>query len=313
MFKNVIGIDWIHLKIKITHEANLISNGVTIHLNQDLDYNTATHNFKPMILRSSYEDTLWVKPNTSGSIEISGNFYKWLNHQNITGSNDLIGLVVNVVNQLMTMSLGLNPTEQELNDIKKGRFRLYRVDINKALLFDSKQEALNYLSHIKENATYPYKAKTIESNGAYFGKRSKRWNLKFYHKGNEVRSHKKAGFLISDELLAYADLMIRTEIKINSKQLTEWELLFGYQWHENIGEILISKKLQALQLPEIKKQVIDNEQIKNKAHRKFYSLWKSGEYELYYSQSTIYRMKNVFLKEYSISINTLKTINQESK
>jgi hypothetical protein len=65
--------------------------------------------------------------------------------------------------------MGIEPTEQELKDLQDGKFRLFRVDVNKAILFDSKVAALDYLEHLKSAASYPYRKKTIYSNGVYFG------------------------------------------------------------------------------------------------------------------------------------------------
>ena len=219
MTKNLINIDWIHVSVAVKHDPQLISRGIVVHLDNQWNMATAVHHYKAQTLRSSFENTLWIKPSTTGSIEISGNFYKFLNHHNVTGTNDLVGLVTDLIQHLATLEIGIQPTEEELKDIQDGKFRLFRVDVNKAILFESKVAALDYLEHLKNTASYPYRKKTIYSNGVYFGMRSKRWCLKFYHKGTEVQVHKNGEYHLDDEIKALADLMVRAEMRINSQQL----------------------------------------------------------------------------------------------
>lgn len=306
MAENLINIDWIHALIKVNHDPKLISRGIVLHLNNEWDVKSATHHYKPQILRSSYENTLWIKPHTTGSIEISGNFYKFLNHHNVTGRSDLIGLVTDLVKHLSSLDIGINPKDSELNDLEQGRFRLFRVDVNKANLFKSKDEALDYLNHLKKSASYPYRDKTIYSNGVYFGMKSKRWSLKFYHKGTEVLAHRKDQYPISDEIMALADLMVRAEIRINAPQLKDWDLMFGHQWQVGNAEGLLDSILKKMILPN--KQITTTDEVKSAIDRKFYKSWVEGEAEIYYSTRTIQRYKNKFLKQYGINIQQPTTI-----
>ena len=306
MTKNLINIDWIHVSIAVKHDPQLISRGIVLHLNNEWDIASAVHHYKPQTLRSSYENTLWIKPSTTGSIEISGNFYKFLNHHNVTGSNDLIGLVFDLINHLTALEIGIQPTEQELKDIQDGKFRLFRVDVNKAILFDSKVKALDHLEDLKSTASYPYRKKTTYSNGVYFGMRSKRWCLKFYHKGTEVQAHKNGEFPLDDELKALADLMVRAEMRINSYQLKEWDLQFGYQWSTGIAQSLLDTTLNKLALPT--KPVVEEPKFESSADRKFYKCWLDGDAEICYSLRTIQRYTKRFLHEYGINITKSTTI-----
>ena len=262
---------------------------------------TAVHHYKAQTLRSSFENTLWIKPSTTGSIEISGNFYKFLNHHNVTGTDDLVGLVTDLIQHLATLDIGIEPTEEELKDIQDGKFRLFRVDVNKAILFDSKVAALDYLEHLKSAASYPYRKKTIYSNGVYFGMRSKRWCLKFYHKGTEVQVHKSGEFPLDDELKALADLMVRAEMRINSQQLKDWDLAFGHQWSKDIAQSLLERTLSKLEVP-TKPVAVEEPKFESSADRKFYKCWLDGDAETNYSLRTIQRYTKRFLQEFGINI-----------
>lgn len=311
MTENFINIDWIHVSLQITHDPKLISRGVVVHLNNDLDFNTATHYYKPQTIRSSFDDALWIKPTTDNSIEISGNFYKFLNHQNVTGTNNLIELVLLLVKHLATLEIGISPKAEELIGIQQGKFRLFRVDVNKPIYFESKSDALNYLENIKLNGSYPYRRKSTYDNTVYFGMRSRRWCLKFYHKGTEVQAHKNKEFQISQEILALADLMIRAEIRINAQQLKEWDLQFGYQWQVGQAENLLDRTLKKLILPQQEQKEAPLEMMKSKAEKKFYKTWLNDDITEYYSTKTVQRYQKRFLETYGINLNSKELKIQE--
>lgn len=307
MTQTLINIDWIHVSVAVKHDPQLISRGIVLHLNNEWDMASAVHHYKAQTLRSSYENTLWIKPSTTGSIEISGNFYKFLNHHNVKGISNLIGLVFDLINHLITLDIGIQPTEQELKDIQDGKFRLFRVDVNKTILFDSKVSALDYLELLKSKGSYPYRKKTIYSNGVYFGMRSKRWCLKFYHKGTEIQAHKSSDFPLDDELKALADLMIRAEMRINAQQLKEWDLAFGYQWSKDIAQSLLERTLSKLEVP-TKSVTVEELKFNSSTDRKFYKCWLDGDAETCYSLRTIQRYTKRFLNEYGINITKPTTI-----
>lgn len=55
----------------------------------------------------------------------------------------LIQLVLDTVNRLSQIFNAITPTDTEIENIKLGLFRIYRIDVNKALLFDDKQKLNN--------------------------------------------------------------------------------------------------------------------------------------------------------------------------
>lgn len=307
--KERCNIDWIHALVTVQHDSKQLSSGVVIHLNNELDFESASHNYKPKIFRSSHDDKIWIKPHTSGSIELSGNFYKFLNHQNITGSDNLQALVFDLIVYLQSLDIGVNPSEIDLKNIRQGKFRLFRVDVNKPIMFDTKQDAAMYLNRLKQHASYPYRQKVIYDNGVYFGMKSKRWVLKFYHKGVEVKKHEKLVYGINNDLKAFADLMIRAEVSIRSKQLNEWDLIFGHQWSSSVVESLMAKLLTKMILPE-QNGNIEMIEINNMAHRRFYDSYKQGDMNNHYSHRTIQRYKKVFLRDYAININSVTKVNE---
>jgi II/X family phage/plasmid replication protein len=167
----------------------------------------------------------------------------------VTGCESLIDLVLLTIDKLKKLEL-VDPTDEQLETIRLGRFRIFKVDIKRDIIFESKQNAIQYLSTLKALSTYP-KEKTIFENGIYFGFTSKRWSMCNYYKGQEIRD-KPNRSKTSLELKALADLMIRQEIRIRSKQLRTWDLLFGHQWLDlNYIDKFFSNKLEKIYIPKI--------------------------------------------------------------
>ncbi|MFH4233572.1 phage/plasmid replication protein, II/X family, partial [Acinetobacter baumannii] len=88
----------------------------------------------------------------NSKLKISGNFYKWLNGHNVTGCESLIDLVLQTIEKLKNLNL-VDPTKEQLETIRLGNFRLYRVDIKRDIVFDSKQNAIQYLSTLRNLST----------------------------------------------------------------------------------------------------------------------------------------------------------------
>ena len=61
--------------------------------------------------------------------------FKWLYGHNVTGSTDLIQLVSDTVYELTRVFDALTPTNDELENVKQGLFKIHRIDLNKAILF----------------------------------------------------------------------------------------------------------------------------------------------------------------------------------
>ncbi|AZN68683.1 hypothetical protein DX910_10975 [Acinetobacter haemolyticus] len=300
---NKFHIDWLDVVVDVTHDPKKVSSGLTLYLNENFDYDTAQKSFRPKCIESENKHILQVK-STDNKLKISGNFYKWLNGQNVGGSDSVCDLVIEVLLKLEEMDL-IQPTMDEYEIIRQGKFRIYKIHVKQDIIFDNKNLALTYLEQIKKGGYYPYRRKTIYQNGVYFGLKSKRWVLGFYHKGKEIDQVRKNKSIVTPEQKALADMMIRSEIKINPLQLKDWDLMFAWQWlNTNDLEKIFKWRLDKLQLPDFSK-VIELDEITNRADKKFYYCLKNGSVENFYVRSSIHRMRKKFMNDYNIDIDSI--------
>lgn len=306
MYKNKFEIDFLDVEIEINHDPEKLSSCYQIFSNSNYNFDDSKISYSAKKIYSEFGSVIKVKTfslkdELHPKLKMSGNFYKWLNGHNVTGCNSLEDLIIQVVVKLESMGL-VKPTKEQLETIRLGHFRIYKVDVKKDIIFESKQNAKQYLSHLNKYAICKYKKKAIFENGVYFNMTSKRWSICCYYKGKEVEdnSHKSK---TSTELKALADLMIRQEIRIYSKQLSEWDMMFGHQWLDlNYIDNFFSKILNQIYIPEIILKDSNNN-IKDNHDRQFYNCLINGDIQESYSKSTINRKRKIFLDKYNIDIN----------
>lgn len=298
---DLYSVDWLKVVVYINHDQHSLNDGIRVDIRRSEDgYDTEAQmqSFRPVWVRGSYSSQLKIKSLSESTLQIEGNFYKWLYGQNVTGSTDLVRLVFDVVRALADQIPAIAPTQEQLQAIKQGLFDISIVDINKGLLFQDRQEALKYLELLKHNSSYPYRKKDTESNGVYFGKTSKRWLIKYYYKGNEIIANRKHQKQIKPELRALADAMVRCEMRIKWTQLREWDLLTGDKWDTKTVIKLIDDAHSKLRMPE---PVALPEMPKR--YMKFISCHKAGTVVDCYSSQTISKMKADLVRKYGFYLN----------
>lgn len=301
--ETIYSVDFLKVVVHVSHDQHGLNDGIRVDIRRTengYDTDAQMQSFRPIWVQNtaSYSSHLTIKSLSESSLLIEGNFYKWLHGQNVTGSTDLIGLVFAVVEALAAQNIEIEPTQEQLEAIKKGLFKIRKVDVNKALFFPDKQEALNYLERLKHNSSYPYRKKDTENNGVYFGKSSKRQRLMYYHKGTEIIANRKHQRHITPELQALADVMIRCELRLKWTQLNQWDLLTGDKWDDATVRRLVDTAHSKLRLPE---PIALPEMPKR--YVKFISCHKAGTVVDCYSTGTISKMKADLTRKYGVNLS----------
>ena len=295
---NLFAVDYLKIKVQITNHPEQLSKNMVIPLTKfDDEFQALQHSYSKQWVSGSYNDQIQIKSLSETELLIQGNLFKWLNGQNVTGTTDLIQLVFDTVAKLCHIFDAITPTTVELENLKLGKFKIYRIDLNKALLFDDMQKAQQYLALIKEHGTYPRRKREVENNGIYFGKGSKRTTLLYYYKGKEVTTHKKQQVNLTPELKAYADRMVRCEVRLFSQQLRDDQLQYGHCWNEELIKQLVDGYHDILNLPE----PISDLDLPPKYVR-FLATQKQGALHIGYTASTTARYKRILARDYGLVV-----------
>lgn len=295
-------VDWLRVRVEVDHNPEELNSAIRFDaIKTDDGYSEPMKSYKEIwITEPSYSNKLKVKSTKDGTLLIDGNLGKWITGHNITGDSDVIALVHSTVMKLAEISEHITPTQQQLDDIQKGYFKIHMIDVNKAILFENKDKSLKYLERLKYHASYARFDKHVESNGIYFGYDSQRKTLKYYHKGTEVANNKKYQHN-TDELQALADRMIRCELRLKSRQLKDNNLLNGFNWTPETVKQLIDDAHSKLRLPEPMSLPKD---LPSKYIR-FISCFKNGSLVESYKKSVIDRTKRELMKNYGVDLHRL--------
>lgn len=232
-------IDWITAIVICNHPAPI--NGGSI-VSIDPDGSIQWRKEKQLKVTGSHESSIQVKTETINgrgegtSLRIHGNPVKWFQGHNIFGSEDLIGLVSELMHALVPI-LGLTPADHEISNWWAGYWELTRMDINQTFTLNSRFDVNAWLRSAEQSAYMRHRGKgTLVQNGTlYFGQHSRRWSLKCYSKGDEIEvpGHQLPLQLQVPGLIFYADTALRVELVLRSMELKKRKLHIAANWDES--------------------------------------------------------------------------------
>lgn len=166
------------------------------------------------------------------NLEISGNPAKFMQGHNLFGADDLQGVVSAFVRAVYAR-LGYEATEAELAAIDAGGVALSRIDVNRNSDFGTSPRALSAVRALAECSHLAHRGRgsLVGEGTCIWGKGSRRWNMKIYAKGLELKKHPIASTVpMLDELLEFAAGVVRQEVTVRSMELKRRGLAFVREW-----------------------------------------------------------------------------------
>ena len=305
-------IDWVTARLPCSNSGQ-ICDGQVVKLNaegSEIEWTTQTR----LSLTGSHDSSISIRSLTPQTIEISGNPAKWLQGHNLFGSNDLRLLMWVFFNRLIEFyDIGLNPTIQDLERIKEGRYTVSRVDINETWFLKNRVEVLAWIRSAGEKMSMPYRGKGVFSGDTlYWGKGSKYFYLKCYSKGDEIHG-KKSNFpeaLKIPQMLDYAERALRLELVLCSKALREWHINMPCVWSEDMPKMLLLTHVRSL---EMSNNFVLNDDVLDALPTKlrlYYKAWLRGDdLRQDLPARTYYRIRKQ-LKEYDINIELVRDVDK---
>lgn len=297
-------IDWVTAIIPCKH-PEFINGGYVTSVTPDGEIEWRSEKTKQV--RGSFESNLSIKSIGGTHIYFDGNPAKWLQGHNLFGSNNLIGLVEEVMYRLIPM-LNLTPTEQDQAHWTQGYFELKRVDCTAMWELPRRADVRAWLRAAEFQSKSRHGRPVMTGGTLYFGKNSRRWSVKFYSKGDELEAKVKGHKLPyeiehRDKLMDWADNKLRGELTLRSIQLKENLLNWASSWTEAKVIDKLMLHIEALQMAEqfsLTSEILDGLPGRLVA---VYKLWKDGEdLRQLYPKATFYRYRLEFLK-HGIDIN----------
>ena len=235
-------IDWTSFVAPCTH-AKEVYGGQVFALKPD--GRVEWQSLKRLEVRGSFDDAIHVRTHrntddTLTHIQVSGNPVKWFQGHNLWGTDDLHGLVVALLEVLAARpELGLMPTDDDRAAWRAGAIPLTRVDVTDSYHLPSLPDVLSWLRAAEQSAHLSHRGRGQLTKGStlYFGKHSRRWSLKLYAKGQEIRAagHAQTAVLSLPHALAWADKSLRAEMVIRGQELRRRGLGMVADWAQFDG------------------------------------------------------------------------------
>ena len=271
-------IDWISVVIPLRHTP--IESGSIMSVLPDGSVEWSAP--KRHQVEGSYSSKFTIKSqgtkDESGRAEeifIDGNPSKFLQGHNVFGGCDLKGLLLGVFRFLYTQELVEFDIIDAVASIDAGHIK--RIDITDSIEFQNKVQVRSYIKQLSQTS-HTRTGRPMQKNWTLmYNTGAKRWTLKVYSKGDEIRkktlseAHPDREFLVNE-----ANRLCRVELQIRSLELkrigldrvynhTYEKILETYQRY--VGLIKMSTKIQ----------LTSNElQTLSRVHRQTYFAWKEG-------------------------------------
>lgn len=233
------------------------------------------------------------------AIWVSGNPAKWFQGHNIFGSDDLRGLVLEMLHRVCA-SVGIVPAPDDLVLWELGVIRLSRVDVTYSYQLETLARVRNALRSLDATANLKHRGRGhFKGDSLTFGKGSRRWSLTLYAKGAEidVKGHQLPLSLRETFLPQVAQGLLRAEVRLLGLQLATEHLEYVCHWGDNAASELHQRLIAGLQIAEA--SMLDAHQLEGLSGRLqlAYTSWREGnDLRAILTRPTFYRYRLELLK-----------------
>lgn len=305
-------IDWLTFHAPLSHQMGrggpfFAGSIISVQPDPELGEAVEWEVLRRLPVEGSHSSRITVQSAPWGTdragVWVSGNPAKWFQGHNVHGSDDLPGLVREMLARLCRV-FGIQPSPEDLRDWEAGVIKLTRVDVTYSWDFGTLPRAmmairsLSSTAHLKHRGPGVFKGDTL-----YFGQKSQRWTLKVYAKGNELQAHPLPIDLAESSLPAHAAGLVRFELCLRGKWLSGDTpgvmsgLAWVLGWCDTTAPELHQMLLGNLQISEA--TMLDVHELDGLPRHLLpvYNLWRDGhDLRAIYSRPTFYRHRAQLLK-----------------
>ncbi len=302
-------IDWVSAIVPFPHSIPInAGNVVSVSASGELNWSVE----KRLEVVGSYDSRIQIKSihkeSKCSHLQVHGNPVKFLQGHNVWGTDDLHGLLTEVLIRVLSV-LGFEVSPYFVARAVWNS-RLSRVDLTQMFDLGSLDRVQTYIRAVAANANLQHRGRGIFSGDTlYWGKGSQRWALKMYAKGSELKAHKPKcadSPVYLEAVTAFAGKALRVELVLRGKELVESNRCMIYAWDDLTIESVYNSYLSRLQFSENTVVHFANDRLKNLKPRLIvaYDQWRSG-YDLraIYKRPTFYRYRKELLEELNVDIS----------
>ena len=298
-YLKMLMVDWLSVLIAFPHNSPINGGNVfSIDANGVEEWRVD----KKMQVEGSYSATVQLRSESRdfpcSHLRLDGNLVKFMQGHNVWGSSDIHGLITASLSRILSK---LNQSfDINLLSLYVLNGKISRLDITAMYDLENHRQVLAWIRAASDSASMQYRGRgQFSGNTLYWGKHSRRWSLKMYPKGEELKAHRpKQG--ISDHpqhlksVTDFADRALRVELVLRGMELERIGLSQVQSWNDSKLEKVYSSYLSGLEFSENMKAISgisDLEKLPPRL-RACALAWSDGhDLRLLYPRASWYRYK----------------------
>lgn len=293
-------IDWLKIDCPIPHTPIESGRLMMVSPDGDIDWQRKTWGQ----VKGSHDSTIRIKTKDIDVLTIDGNLVKFLQGHNVFGTNLLQELIAEFLDKIQPI-IQTNYSYSELLLLAKSS-TLSRVDVTQSHQVQSYKDAQSAIRVLEQcgHLRHRGKGQMYSDSTVYFGKHSRRWGIKFYHKGGELRAHKLHPELpFRESIQNYADTLVRSECVVRQTELIERELHKVTNWGDNTVQELHSELIDKIEITgQIEMNEHEIEKLPARLQLAYYAWMNGKDLKKTLTKPTYYRYQ-AELKKHNIDIS----------
>lgn len=304
-------IDWVSVLVRLPHSVPI--NGGNV-LSIDSDGREEWRVEKRMQVEGSYSSSVQIrsehKEHFCSHLRLDGNLVKFMQGHNVWGTCDLHGLVTSALLRILSQVAPYIPTK--LIPIYVLMARVTRLDLTAMYDLGNGKRVLAWLRAASDSATMQYRGRgQFAGDTLYWGKNSRRWSLKMYPKGEELKAHKPKSTMVDhpqdlQSVTNFADRSLRVELVLRGLELDRLGLSEVQNWDDGDFERVYSSYLSGLEFSQnMKASVVikDIEKLQPRL-RACVLAWSEGhDLRELYPRRTWYRYRSEIFESIGLDIS----------
>lgn len=300
-------IDWVTCIIPFVHEPLNGGSVLKVLPSGEVEWETRCR----LSVRGSHEKDIAVRSQggdgagLATELVIDGNPSKYLQGHNIFGSDDLLSLVLDTLQSVSSVLDFIVPIHV-LDAVRAGEYRLTRVDVNYMFELPTMGDVRSWIRAAEYKSKTRHGRPSSKGGTLYYGKSSRRWSIKAYSKGEELKAgkaHRLPDHLSGTPLFDFAQNKLRLELTLRGKELDKIGMSTSRMWSGMDPLKLFAEYVTRIEMNE---QIALTDKVLHDLPRQLqgtYMLWSTGlnPRELL-PKNTFYRHRKGLL-EHGIDIN----------
>lgn len=292
---------WGEKGIQIYHTGQILS--------RDPDGRVKRIGTGKVLHEGSHDSRIMVTSSMGHNLYLSGNPVKHIQGHNLFGSEDAVGLFLDVGIRVRE-SMGLFPSAATFTANKFTPPRFTRLDLTRSYRFESTGHAREWIRSVGATARSRHRhgGALLRGDTVYFGKNSERWAFKIYCKFDELHAKGKGHALSTNlserarsQLLAWSEGVVRFELTLRSKELEHYSATAAAfdsltVWKNYYGRLTLSRNSEMAN-PDLLETSLP------KHLRLAVIAWRSGQdLRTIYSERSFYRIRRDLLDALRVDI-----------